>query len=385
MMIEIPQNDENENEEQKFLNLIKNEEEIDINPQKKNIIKSISLIIILIILICSFYIKNNNSLNTIEKITEINNTNKIKTNLSIIINSFNKNNDLISLINQIFSNRIDNSELIISTNYEFNYNLSNEHEKEIKNKNISTKLIEYNENTNRVKMRLDSALKSTGDYLIFFDPEQNPSLNILNSYQNTVKDNIDIIQYDFDLDHIENNKIIYQPQIFESLFFNHDSFSYNHFHILGKLYKREIFTNAAKNLNKLYLEQSNKYFDEMIIVSLVFKEANTFIKLKQSSSCDRNKCQANLFKRYDYNKEVLKDVVLFVRFLLEYTGKDKVQEKRMAAKMFKDLLIDKNVRTFYNNEINKLIHETIDLYLDCELINDIDKNEIIKYRKSIRK
>ena len=222
MMIEIPQNDENENEEQKFLNLIKNEEEIDINPQKKNIIKSISLIIILIILICSFYIKNNNSLNTIEKITEINNTNKIKTNLSIIINSFNKNNDLISLINQIFSNRIDNFELIISTNYEFNYNLSNEHEKEIKNKNISTKLIEYNENTNRVKMRLDSALKSTGDYLIFFDPEQNPSLNILNSYQNTVKDNIDIIQYDFDLDHIENNKIIYQPQIFESLFFNHD-------------------------------------------------------------------------------------------------------------------------------------------------------------------
>ena len=380
-MIEIPQNDENEN--QKFLRVIKYNENPDMNPKKINIRKSIYLIIILIILIFSFYLKDSNSLNTIEKISEINNTNSKKT-LSIIINSFKNNNNLNSLINKVLSYNIDNSELIISTNYLSNTKLFEEQIGNFKKKNISLKYIKYGENTNTVKMRLDSALKSTGDYLIYIDPE-NPSLNILNTYNNKIKENIDIIHYEYDFDFIENNKIIYQPQIFESLFFYHDSFNYNHFHIIGKIYKREMFTKAAKNLNKLYLEQSDKYFDEMMIVSLVFKEANTFIKYKSNSNCNKNKCQKDLIKNYDYNKKILKDAVLFVKFLFEYTGEDKVQEKRMAVKVFKDLLIVKNVRSFHNSELLKLVHDTFDLYLNCDIINDLDKEEILKYRKSIRK
>jgi hypothetical protein len=70
---------------------------------------------------------------------------------------------------------------------------------------------------------------------------------------------------------------------------------------------------------------------------------------------------------------------------LEYTGKEKVQEKRMAVKIFKDLLIAKNVRSFHNSELLKLVHDTFDLYLNCDIINDLDKEEILKYRKSIRK
>ena len=136
----------------------------------------------------------------------------------------------------------------------------------------------------------------------------------------------------------------------------------------------------------MYLSKSDKYFDEMMIVTLVFKQANTFIKLKQDKSCDRNKCQSKLFYNYNYkDKKVLKDTILFLRFLLDYTGKDKVQEKRMAAKIFYDLLIYKKIKYFYNSELFKLINDTINLYLNCDLINDIDKSEIINYRKGIKK
>ena len=381
-MIEIPQNDENE--DQKFLNVIKKNENPDMNTKKINIRKSIYLIIIFIILISSFILKDNNSLNTIEKISEINNTNK-KSYLSIIINSFKNDNNLNSLIHKVLSYNIDNSEIIISTNYLSNTKLSENQIENIKKKNISLKYLKYGENTNTVKMRLDSALKSTGDYLIYIDPE-NPSLSILNSYKSKIKENIDIIHYEYNFYHIEDNKIIYQPQIFESLFFEHDSINYNHFHIVGKIYKREMFTKAAKNLNKLYFEQGDKYFDEMIIVSLVFKEANTFIKYSSNSNCDKNKCQReNLFKNIDYNKKILKDAILFIKFLFEYTGKDKVQEKRMAVRVFKDLIIAKRVRSFHNSELLRLIHDTIDLYLNSELINDLDKEEILKYKKSLRK
>ena len=383
-MIPIPQNDENENEDEKLITPLEKEK----GPIPKNIFifKCFGFIAILIILRISFSVDKNNSFDPIEKIKENNNVNNNKSNLSIIINSFNEKNDLISLINKILTKNIENSEIILTTNYFFNYSLLENQEKEFSQKNISSKFIEYNENTNIIKILLDSASRSNGDYILFINPEELLSFNILNNYKKITKDNIDIIQYDLNYDRIEDNKVIYQPQIFESLFFSHDSIKFNHFHIYGKLYKKEILLNSIKNLDELYLSQSDKYFDEMLIVTLVFKQANTFIKLRQNQSCDRNKCQSKLFYNYDYrDKRVLKDTILFLRFLLEYTGKDKVQEKRMAAKIFYDLLIQKKIKSFYNSELLKLITDTINLYLNCDLINDIDKNEIMNYRKSIRK
>ena len=367
-MIPIPQNDDNENEDEKFIDPLKDEK----GPIHKNkfIFKCFGFIIIIIILRFSFSFDKNNN----------------KSDLSIIINSFNEKNDLISLINKILTKNIENSEIILTTNYIFNYSLLDNQENEFSKKNISSKFIEYKKNTNTVKMILDSASRSTADYIIFINPEEFLSLDILNNYKKITKDNIDIIQYDLNYDRIENNKVIYQPQIFESLFFSHDSINLNHFHIYGKLYKKEILLNSIKNLDKIYLSQSDKYFDEMMIVTLVFKQANTFIKLKQDKSCDRNKCQSKLFYNYNYKDEkVLKDTILFLRFLLEYTGKDKVQEKRMAAKIFYDLLIYKKIKYFYNSELFELINDTINLYLNCDLINDIDKIEIINYRKGIKK
>jgi hypothetical protein len=383
-MIPIPQNDENENEDEKLITPLKNGK----GPIPKNIFifKCFGFIAILIILRISFSVDKNNSFDPIEKIKENNNVNNNKSNLSIIINSFNEKNDLISLINKILTKNIENSEIILTTNYFFNYSLLENQEKEFLQKNISSKFIEYNENTNIVKILLDSASRSNGDYILFINPEELLSFNILNNYKKITKDNIDIIQYDLNYDRIEDNKVIYQPQIFESLFFSHDSIKFNHFHIYGKLYKKEILLNSIKNLDELYLSQSDKYFNEMLIVTLVFKQANTFIKLRQNESCDRNKCQSKLFYNYDYrDKKVLKDTILFLRFLLEYTGKDKVQEKRMAAKIFYDLLIQKKIKSFYNSELLQLIIDTINLYLNCDLINDMDKNEIMNYRKSIKK
>ena len=313
--------------------------------------------------------------------------NKLTINLSVIINSFNSKNDLISLVKNIISKNIDNFEIIISSNYNFNSNSFHEQEKELKSKNISMKFIEYNEKTNTLKMKIDSAIKSNGKYIIFINPEEVLSLDIFNNYKKYIKDNIDIIQYDLEFDHIGNNIIIYQPQLYESLFFGgRDSFDLNHFHVNGKLYKREIFVNAFKNLDKLYLEQSDRYFDEIMIVCLVYQNANTLIKLKQSTSCNRNKCQKHQYRRYNFNnKEILKDTVLFLKFLYEYTGKDKVQEKRMAAKIFNDILISNRVKSFYTDELFDLINDTINLYINNDLINDIDKNVIRDYRQGIRK
>ena len=384
MMIKIPQSYEEEELWEQQLIMQEKKEDMTLI-QHKFIIKVFCFIVILIILISSYFFHKNNSLNSIEKIKEINNVN-YKTNLSIIINSFNEKNDLISLLNKILNYKIEFSEIILTTNYNINFSLFDEQEKECKKNNISTKIIEYKKNTNSLKMRLDSALRSNGEYLIYINPEEPIYFNIFNSYIKIIKENkdIDIIQYDLDFERIGNNKIIYQPQIYESLFFSQDSINFNHFHINGKLYKKEMFTNAIKKLDNLYMEQSDKYYDEIMIVSLAFKEANTFIKLSQHNSCNRDKCQKYLYKNYRYDDKILKDTILFVKFLFEYTGKDKKKKKRMAARIFDELLISRKVTSYYNNQLKKLINETIQLYLNCDLINDIDKDQIIKYKKSIR-
>ena len=293
---------------------------------------------------------------------------------------------MFSLVKNILSKGIEKCEIIITSNYIFDNNQKKNIEKELKEKEILIKFIEYKDKTNRLKMKLDSASKINGKYIIFIYPEDTLSLDIFRDYKDVIKNDIDIIQYDLDFDRIGNNRITFQPQLYESLFFGgRDSFDFNHFHVNGKLYKKEIFLNAIKNLDQLYLEQSDKYYDEIMIIILVFQKANSFIKIKQTKSCNRDRCQKYQYRRYNFNKEILKDAILFIRFLFEYTGKDKVQEKRLAAKIFNEMFISRGVKTFYNDELLKLMDDTINLYVNSELINDIDKNPISNYRGRIRK
>ena len=295
-----------------------------------------------------------------------------------------KNNDLNSLIKNILSKNIENCEIIINTQSYFNNDFLNK-EKDLQKRNIKLRYVIYGEKTKHFKLKIDCALNTKGKYIVFIDPEQVLSLEIFDNYKNYIKDDIDIIHYDLNYDRIGENYIVRQPQLYESLFFGgRDSFDFNHFHVNGKLYKKEIFASATNNLDKLYLEQSDKYFDEIMIIILVFQKANTFKKLKQRNSCNRDKCQKQQYSRYNYNQEVLKDVVLFVRFFFECTGKDKVQEKRYAARIFNELLISKRVRSFYNNDLLKLIQDTIDLYLNSDLINDMDKSPIERYKRDIK-
>ena len=414
MMIPIPQTEENDIEENMFLEPEKKE----MPAKSKTIFKSLLFIIIIIILIISYNIqkKTNNENNKEiisqnkneqenQKIKDMQNEDNIDINkninknkqkpqeiiksdvntdiiyksdksttnventdntdnneivkneldLTIIINNFNKNNDINSIVKNIAETNIENCEIIITSNYIFDNKEIKSQEKELKNKKILIEFIEYNEKTNRLKMKLDSASKSNGKYIAFIDPEEMLSLDVF-------------------------------KDLYESLFFGgRDSFDFTHFHVIGKLYKKEIFLEGVKSLDKLYLDQSDKYFDEIMILILVFQKANSFIKIKQSKSCNRNRCQINQYRRYNMNPETLKDSILFIRFLFEYTGKDKVQEKRFAAKIFNDLFISRGIRTFYNDELLKLMEDTINLYLNSELINDMDKNPIKNYRNGIRK
>ena len=57
----------------------------------------------------------------------------------------------------------------------------------------------------------------------------------------------------------------------------------------------------------------------------------------------------------------------------------------MAAKFFIETLVQKNktIKNF-NKELVELLDEIIDLYSNCDLINEYDINLIKEYRKKIK-
>ena len=212
-----------------------------------------------------------------------NNVKALNLDLSIIINSFNKNNDLVSLIKNILSNKnVENSEIIITTSYNFDTNQIKNQESELRKRKMSVKVIEYNENSKSLKVKIESAQKAVGKYILFITPEEPLSFDIFNKYKNILKEsgNIDIIQYDLDFDRVGNNQIVYQPQLYESLLFGgRDSFGFNHFHVNGKLYKNKVFIEATKNLDKIYYFQYFWYLKYSYQLNSNCKMNKTFLIL----------------------------------------------------------------------------------------------------------
>ena len=143
-----------------------------------------------------------------------------------------------------------------------------------------------------------------------------------------------------------------------------------------------------KDIDLFYLENNNnRFFDETMIILKLFKKAESFMKIRNrgiKSKCEQKLCIQSLINKKSYKKKELKDILIYIKFLIQYTDK-KVLEKRMAAKFFIETLVQKNktIKNF-NKELVELLDEIIDLYSNCDLINEYDINLIKEYRKKIK-
>ena len=308
-----------------------------------------------------------------------------KKKFSIIINIFEKDSNLTDLINNLFSQSISSYEIIITRNCPVNFNdlpLEN-----LKQKKVKFKFIEYSEKDSNLKIKIDSVSRANGEYILFLNPKDHLYNNMLEKFYNiTIKDNIDFGQ--FALFHnrrnLKINEIIYQPQIFDDMFFLKDVFSQTQYHLNGKIIKKKFFLDSIKDLDNYYITKNNKFFDETFIIFFLFKKANSFRILPIYELRDNFESCANylLFKMF-YNKEELTDILWYLKFLMEYTD-NKVQEKRMAVQFFIEIIVKKSdlINVYGENEVN-LLKEVVELYLKCDLINEYDINLLKSYMQDV--
>ena len=307
--------------------------------------------------------------------------------LTIIINSFDKKHNLTHLLRSLIEQSISSYEIIITKNYK--QELSNLAFEKFKKKNVNIKFIQYGEKDTNLKIRIDSASAANGEYILFLNPNDYFSTDFLKDcYKAAIKDKLDITQYNYFHDNIKFNEILHQPKLFDSMFFNKDEIKQNQFHLSGKIIKKKVFIEAMKDIDLFYLENNNnRFFDETMIILKLFKKAESFMKIRNrgiKSKCEQKLCIQSLINKKSYKKKELKDILIYIKFLIQYTDK-KVLEKRMAAKFFIETLVQKNktIKNF-NKELVELLDEIIDLYSNCDLINEYDINLIKEYRKKIK-
>lgn len=306
-----------------------------------------------------------------------------KSKLSVIVNIYNKKSNLTHLLRSLLEQSFSSYELIITKNFEANYSLI-PFEK-LKRKNINIKFIEYSKNDTNLKIKMDCASHAWGDYILFLSPEETFTEDHLEScYNKATKENLDITQFFQYNYYLQTNVVMNQPQLFDSMFFQKDDILQRQYHLIGKIIKKDIFLDAMKDIDNYYFSQNNKFFDDSIILFMLFKKAKSLIILRNENTryCSYYPCAEFIISQKNYSKTELIDILNYLKFLIEYSKV--VQEQRMAAQFFIGLLIKKEetIKNYGKKEI-KILDEVINLYLNSEIINDFDKKIIREYRKKI--
>lgn len=292
-------------------------------------------------------------------------------------NDRNIENNLSKLFESIESQSFPNKEIIIvKTNTS---NISDE-----LNLNKKATIVEYGENTGRLKQRYDIVNMAKGEYILFIEGDDEFSSNeILNQiYEKANNNQLDILEYKSYHQTYQKNKIFYQPELFSMMYFGSDNFNrQSQFHLCGKLINREFFLNTFKKekISPFYFNKNIQNYDQSMILLILFRYAEkfeVFINSGTNKSC--KKCEKN---KYALNINEAMDLLIYMKFLVEHTGNN-VPEKRMAANIFVNDFLNKRIN-FENEEDLNTVIETIDLYLNCDKIGEEDIYRIMKYKDNI--
>ena len=167
--------------------------------------------------------------------------------ISIIIISEPENGNIEELLNSIYEQTFKNIEIVILDDNKTNTN--NEFYKKVKEKNIKgITIIEYPNKVGKLRKRLDGINNSRSPFLLYIDSDD--SFNAPNTldiiYSQIIEDKVDILEFN---SRYEDNSIIYQPKLFDKMYFDQDTFYLkNNLCLAGKLIRKELLIKVLNSI-----------------------------------------------------------------------------------------------------------------------------------------
>ena len=239
-------------------------------------------------------------------------------------------------------------------------------------------LIKNKKNKGTLISRNIGALNSRGDYLIFPDPDDIISKNIINFCYNFIRIyDYEMVRFNlFKRNHIVlknivlglESKIIRQPELSTFLFYGRGRLLPIDFNISNKFIKRMAFIRALNSVNNYYLNLHMVTAEDGLMNYLFYRTAKSFYfinkigyyYIKNRKSITRSKL----------SDKKLKSIFINLKLIFEYSKNNKY-EKNMANAYIYQFLLSKS-----NDKLKKIINKDCDfyngiikMYLNCEFVS----------------
>ena len=223
--------------------------------------------------------------------------------------------------------------------------------------------------------------KSKGEYLLFVDPDDIISENILNYFDIiTKKYDYDLIRYnlyvgDYDVNlpyivYFLGSKPLYKPNIFFHLFYGFGKLFQLDYYITNKLIKRQLFIKALYSINKYYLKQFMVDCEDGLVNFMLHKLSKSLYFTRKIGYYYIISKESITHASADFKKR-LKSNFLYFRYIIQSTKNNNI-EKKIANYVFTSI---------YNRHsdtiINLLMHLRRDFKFYLETINLFINNDFI--------
>ena len=246
-------------------------------------------------------------------------------------------------------------------------------------------LINNKKNKGTLISRTIGALNSRGEYLIFPDPDDILSNNIINfCYNFIMTHNYEMLRFNLFTGHnifLKNivygleNKIIVQPKLSTFLFYGKGKLLQIDFNVSNKFIKRKAFIRALNSVNENYLNLYMTTAEDGLMNYLFYRSVKSlfFIKkigyyyIKNKKSITKAKLTDKKLKSFFYN----------LKLIFEYSKNNKYEKDMGNAYIYKFLF------PYNNNQLKKIIsndcdfyNKIIEIYLNCEFISIRSKKKL---------
>ena len=378
------------------------------------------IIIIVIIILINFYpllLKKLNIyyLKFIKEITQIENYFQLCNNgtlenrkifkkiknpkISIISPIYNREKYILRFIRSIQNQFFDDIEIILVDDSSIDNSVKLIKKYQIEDERIV--LIKHKKNKGTLISRNHGILLSKGEYLIIPDPDDILSNDILNiCYNNSKNNNYDMMRFNifnknentiffnYIVEKLES-KPIYQPQLFSYLFYGLGYLHQIDYNLSNKFIKREAYIRALNSMNNFYLNQYMTNLEDGIMNYVLYKTAKSFYFIKKIGYYYLQNNQSITIKPIINYDQKIRFIFIHLKLVFETTKNNKF-EKNMTNLLFKGLYI------LFKDEFNFITKDfifyldIIEMYLDCEFIDNDNKLILIKlkliiYKKIINK
>ena len=264
-----------------------------------------------------------------------------------------------------------------------------------KYKNIDKRIVilKNKKNKGTFKARNLGVLFSKAKYIIFTDPDDILSRNIIYTcYHYAEKYNYEIIRFNmyrgngFKVykDKIQNveNKVFYQPELSFFMFYGNGELEKIDSFVNNKFIIRELYMKALNKLNNFYFNMYMTFMEDSVINICFYRTAKSLYYLKDIGYYYTKNSESITRNLSKISELTIKFCFIFMKFIFENYRNTKY-ERDMA-----NYLITKLIKKFDDVEIPKITNRQdikfysniIETYLGSKYITEENKN-ILKYFK----